>query len=39
MTRKPANLQYGVDDVPPTPVIVVNALQYVAVLAGFLVFR
>ncbi len=38
MTRKPANLQYGVDDVPPTPVIVVNALQYVAVLAGFLVF-
>ena len=38
MTRKPANLQYGVDDVPPTSVIVVNALQYVAVLAGFLVF-
>ncbi len=38
MTRKPANLQYGVDDIPPTPVIVVNALQYVAVLAGFLVF-
>src|SRR5215831_3295239 len=38
MARKPANLQYGVDDVPPAPVIVVNALQYVAVLAGFLVF-
>lgn len=38
MTRKPANLQYGVDDVPPKPVIIVNALQYVAVLAGFLVF-
>ncbi len=38
MTRKPASLQYGVDDVPPASVIVVNALQYVAVLAGFLVF-
>ena len=38
MTRKPASLQYGVDDVPPTSVIIVNALQYVAVLAGFLVF-
>ncbi|HEY2621262.1 MAG TPA: solute carrier family 23 protein [Acetobacteraceae bacterium] len=38
MTRKPANLQYGVDDIPPTSVIIVNALQYVAVLAGFLVF-
>jgi NCS2 family nucleobase:cation symporter-2 len=38
MTRKPANLQYGVDDVPPASVIFVNALQYVAVLAGFLVF-
>ena len=38
MTRKPASLQYGVDDVPPVSVIVVNALQYVAVLAGFLVF-
>ncbi len=38
MTRKPVSLQYGVDDVPPKPVIIVNALQYVAVLAGFLVF-
>jgi xanthine permease XanP len=38
MTRKPASLQFGVDDVPPTSVIIVNALQYVAVLAGFLVF-
>jgi xanthine permease XanP len=38
MTRKPASLQYGVDDIPPAPVIAVNALQYVAVLAGFLVF-
>lgn len=36
--RKPANLQYGVDDIPPKSVILVNALQYVAVLAGFLVF-
>jgi xanthine permease XanP len=38
MTRKPASLLYGVADVPPVSVIVVNALQYVAVLAGFLVF-
>ncbi len=38
MSRKPANLQYGVEDVPPKSVILVNALQYVAVLAGFLVF-
>lgn len=38
MPRKPASLQYGVDEVPPALVIVVNALQYVAVLAGFLVF-
>ena len=38
MTRKPANLQYGVDDVPPAAIIFVNALQFVAVLAGFLVF-
>lgn len=38
MSRKPAGLQYGVDEVPPPPVIVVNALQYVAVLTGFLVF-
>ena len=38
MTRKPANLQYGTDDIPPVSVIMVNALQYVAVLAGFLVF-
>ena len=38
MARKPANLQYGVDDVPPASVVVVNALQYVAVLAAFLVY-
>jgi xanthine permease XanP len=38
MTRKPAGLLYGVDEVPPPAVIVVNALQYVAVLTGFLVF-
>ena len=38
MTRKPANLHYGVDEVPPTAVIILNALQYVAVLAGFLVY-
>ena len=38
MTRKPASLQYGVDDIPPVSVIIVNAFQYVAVLSGFLVF-
>src|ERR1700761_5206706 len=38
MARKPANVLYGVDDVPPVAVIIVNALQYVAVLTGFLVF-
>ncbi len=38
MTRTPANLQYGVDDIPPKTVIAVNAFQYVAILAGFLVF-
>ncbi len=38
MTRKPANLQYGPDDVPPTSVTSGNALQYVAVLSGFLVY-
>ena len=38
MPRKPASLQYGVEDVPPKSVILLNALQYVAVLAGFLVF-
>ena len=38
MTRKPATLQYGVADIPPPAVIFVSALQFVAVLAGFLVF-
>ena len=38
MTRKPATMQYGVDEVPPAPVIVVTALQYVAVLSAFLVY-
>ena len=38
MTRKPATLQYGVADIPPVPVIFVSALQFVAVIAGFLVF-
>jgi xanthine permease XanP len=38
MPRKPANLQYGVDDTPPVTVVMLNALQYVAVLTGFLVF-
>jgi xanthine permease XanP len=38
MPRKPANLQYGVDEIPPPSVLILNALQYVAVLAGFLVY-
>ncbi len=38
MPRKPASLQYGVDDIPPMSVIIANAFQNVAVLAGFLVF-
>ena len=38
MPRKPANLQYGVDEIPPLPVILITAVQYVAVLVGFLVF-
>ena len=38
MTRKPASMQYGVEEVPPIPVIAVTALQYVAVLAAFLVY-
>ena len=31
-------MQYGVDEVPPAPVIAVTALQYVAVLSAFLVY-
>ena len=38
MTRKPATLQYSVADIPPPSVIVVSALQYIAVLAAFLVY-
>jgi xanthine permease XanP len=38
MARKPATMQYGVDEVPPAPVIFVTALQYVAVLSAFLVY-
>ena len=38
MTRKPANIQYGEADIPPPAVIFVNALQFVAVLACFLVY-
>ena len=38
MSRKPAVLQYGVDDVPPPLVTLLTALQFVAVLTGFLVF-
>ena len=38
MTRKPANMRYLPDDNPPLSVVIVNALQYVAVTSSFLVF-
>lgn len=36
MPGKPANLPYGVDELPSKAVIAANAVQYVAVLASFL---
>jgi NCS2 family nucleobase:cation symporter-2 len=38
MARKPTSMHYLADDIPPTAVTLVNALQYVAVTSGFLVF-
>ena len=38
MARKPASMHYLADDVPPVAVVIVNALQYVAVTSSFLVF-
>src|SRR5215469_16143641 len=38
MSRKPANMHYGLEEVPPPAVIFSTALQFVAVLSGWLVF-
>jgi NCS2 family nucleobase:cation symporter-2 len=38
MASKPANMHYLANDVPPMAVVIVNALQYVAVTSSFLVF-
>src|SRR3984957_10095360 len=38
MTKKPAGILYLAGDVPPIPVVIANALQYVAVTSSFLVF-
>src|SRR5580704_7192499 len=37
MSRKPAGILYLAGDVPPLAVVIVNALQYVAVTSSFLV--
>lgn len=37
MATKPANMLYLAEDVPPLAVVIVNALQYVAVTSSFLV--
>lgn len=37
MPRRPANLRYGVADVPPLSVTLTNALQHVAVMSIYLV--
>jgi xanthine permease XanP len=36
--RKPANLVYGVEEVPPPLVVVVTAIQHVGVIAIFIVY-
>jgi xanthine permease XanP len=38
MSRKPAGILCLAGDVPPAPVVIVSALQYVAVTSSFLVF-
>jgi NCS2 family nucleobase:cation symporter-2 len=37
MARKPATMRYLADEVPPPAIVLVNALQFVAVIASFLV--
>jgi len=36
--RKPADIVYGVGDTPPAPITVLSALQYVAIMAVYLIF-
>ncbi len=38
MSRKPSAMQYLPGDTPPLPVVVGNALQYVAVVSSFLIY-
>lgn len=38
MSRKPMGMRYLADDVPPLTVVVVNALQYVAVTSIFMIY-
>lgn len=36
--KKPANIVYGVGDKPPAPILVLSALQNVAIMAVYLIF-
>lgn len=36
--KKPANIVYAVDDKPPLPLLILSALQYVAIMAVYLIF-
>ncbi|HZL59544.1 MAG TPA: solute carrier family 23 protein [Stellaceae bacterium] len=36
--KKPANLVYGVEEKPPTPVMLVSAVQHVGVIAIFMIY-
>jgi NCS2 family nucleobase:cation symporter-2 len=36
--NKPANLVYGVEEMPPTSVLVISAIQHVGVIAIFLIY-
>jgi xanthine permease XanP len=38
MARKPPTMRYLADEVPPLPVALLNALQFVAVISAFLVY-
>lgn len=37
MTTRPANLLYGVDDVPPAPVLLLVGLQHIFLMSSTLV--
>ena len=36
--KRPPNLSYGVDDLPPTGVTLLSGVQHVALLSTFLIF-